>query len=300
MMNSAVKVGNAPVSYGAFERTVGIDEDVPAGADVLDSVAAAAYRGVDLGPLGYLGDRRTLPGALADRGLLLTGAYLEIDVTSDEGTRQGFAELTAMLDLFDALEQVDAPWRPRPTVAVVDGRAGTELVPRTQGRTWESAMSVLREVSTVGHRRGYEACLHNEVGTLVASSEQIETAVSDGDVAVCVDTGHLLAAGGDPLELIERIRGSVRHVHVKDVTAEGLEMMDRERAVATDVWAKRIFCPLGDGVGRIADVVALLRSMDYAGWIVVEQDVLPHGAAGYKLAAEDQVRSRDYLRTLGL
>ena len=56
-------IGNAPVSYGAFEVTVGID-DVPDAAQVLDAVQAAGYEGIDLGPLGYLG-LGELPGGVA-------------------------------------------------------------------------------------------------------------------------------------------------------------------------------------------------------------------------------------------
>lgn len=299
-MAAAIEVGNAPVSYGAFERTVGIDEDVPEGSAVLDAVQAAGYRGVDLGPLGYLGDIHTLPSALGKRTLLLTGAYLEVDVASDAGRRRGMAELTAMLDLFDALERVEDPWRPRPTVALVDGAPSEELVVRRGEATWDRAMEVLSELSSAARRRGYEACLHNEVGTLVATADQVVAAAREAGAAVCVDTGHLLAAGGDPLELIAALQGSVRHVHVKDVTTEGLEVMAREGAMASDVWAKSVFCPLGAGVGRIAEVVDLLVSKDYEGWVVVEQDVLPHGSEGYEQAAENQVASRAYLRTLGL
>lgn len=50
-----VKIGNAPVSYGAFEVTVGKHEGVPTSAEVLDAVHSAGYEGIDLGPLGYLG-----------------------------------------------------------------------------------------------------------------------------------------------------------------------------------------------------------------------------------------------------
>src|SRR5213075_1319112 len=51
-----IVVANAPVSYGAFELTVGIDPNVPDGVQVLDEVAAAGYGGIDLGPVGYLGN----------------------------------------------------------------------------------------------------------------------------------------------------------------------------------------------------------------------------------------------------
>jgi len=47
-----IYVANAPVSYGAFELTVGINPNVPDGTALLDAVAAAGYDGIDLGPVG--------------------------------------------------------------------------------------------------------------------------------------------------------------------------------------------------------------------------------------------------------
>ena len=66
---SGIAVANAPVSYGAFELTVGIDPNVPDGVGVLDEVAAAGYAGIDLGPVGFLGGETELGERLAARKL---------------------------------------------------------------------------------------------------------------------------------------------------------------------------------------------------------------------------------------
>ena len=71
-----IVVANAPVSYGAFELTVGILPNVPDGAMVLDEVSAAGYAGIDLGPVGYLGHGDGLASALAGRGLSLAGGFV--------------------------------------------------------------------------------------------------------------------------------------------------------------------------------------------------------------------------------
>ena len=69
-----MKVANAPLSYGAFEMTVGTDFPVPDPARVLEEMAAAGYAGTELGPLGYLGD--------ADLGAArrLVGGFVQIAV----------------------------------------------------------------------------------------------------------------------------------------------------------------------------------------------------------------------------
>ena len=68
-----VILANAPVSYGAFEVTVGRNPFVPDADELLAAVAAAGYTGIDLGPPGYLGTPDTLPERLRDSGLQLAG-----------------------------------------------------------------------------------------------------------------------------------------------------------------------------------------------------------------------------------
>jgi sugar phosphate isomerase/epimerase len=85
-----VKVANAPLSYGAFEMTVGTDFPVPAPARVLEAMAAAGYAGTELGPPGYLGD--------CDLGdLELVGGFVQIPFSDPDA---GLEELHATLDRF--------------------------------------------------------------------------------------------------------------------------------------------------------------------------------------------------------
>src|SRR5215470_20443364 len=99
-----IAVANAPVSYGAFEVTVGHDPNVPNGTEVLDQVAEAGYAGIDLGPVGYLGTGERLGELLAARGLGLAGAYLELPYADPDALDRTMPELDAMLSVFDAIQ----------------------------------------------------------------------------------------------------------------------------------------------------------------------------------------------------
>jgi inosose dehydratase len=57
-----------------------------------------------------------------------------------------------------------------------------------------------------------------------------------------------------------------------------------------------IFCELGKGDVDFGKVVAELKAMNYQGWIVVEQDVLPGMGAPKEYAR----RNREYLKRLGI
>ena len=280
------KIGNAPVSYGAFEVTVGKREGVPSAAEVLDAVQAAGYDGIDLGPVGYLGDGPGLKAALEARNLLLCGGYVEIDVATEEAAAPGFAELAAVCDQIDAVaDGVDKLFLPRPTVALIGSP--------DDDKRWSRIESVINQVVATCAARGYEAVLHNEVGTQVATGDDINRVLESTPAALCLDTGHLVAAGGDPLAILADWWHRVTHVHLKDSLSAG------PYTNAMQLWEQDVFCPLGAGVGRVDEILTALRDGDFQGWLLVEQDVLPEGPEGYKKAAAEQARNRAYLREHG-
>ena len=101
MSNTNVTVANAPISWGAFELTVGIHPGVPDADRILDLVVEAGYEGIDLGPVGFLGRNGELRARLADRGLGLAGGYIELPFSDHEALEEKMAELDDLLDTFD-------------------------------------------------------------------------------------------------------------------------------------------------------------------------------------------------------
>jgi inosose dehydratase len=285
-----IRIGNAPVSYGAFEVTVGRDPDVPAAGEVLDAVRAAGYDGIDLGPLGYLGLGEELRRRLADRELLLTGGYVEIDVADGDRLAKGLVELGEVCNQFDAVGgNIPRALRPRPTVALI---SPVDSLDFSRDEDWARVESATELVADACRLRGYEACLHNEVGTLLASEQELRRLLSSTSASLCLDTGHLVAAGGDPLAVLRDAMDRVSHVHLKDAKVTPPTIY----VDAMELWRNDVFCPLGAGTGHVAEILELLRSKRYSGWIVVEQDVLPRGADSYRRARDDQVANRQYLR----
>lgn len=286
-----IRIGNAPVSYGAFEVTVGKREGVPGAGQVLDAVQAAGYDGIDLGPVGYLGLGAQLSDALSSRNLMLTGGYVEVDVSSQTAPQAGLAELDQVCDQFDAVaSSVAAVLRPRPTVAL------TGASDEDQGTLWRRIERTVGEIVGRCAARGYQACLHNEVGTQLAGQASVTRVLEHTSAALCLDTGHLVAAGGDPLAILAGWRDRVTHVHLKDVR---MPVTGEPYQDAMQLWEEGVFCPLGAGDGLIGELLDSLRGSGYAGWLVVEQDVLPQGPAGYQQASDDQRDNRDYLRARG-
>jgi inosose dehydratase len=297
--DGAVHVANAPVSYGAFELTVGIDPHVPSAAGVLDAVAGSGYEGVDLGPVGYFGKGEELARALAGRGLKLAGGYLEADVTGDPDT--AVSDLEVLMECFDAVsEGVPADLRPRPTIALVLGGLSLAEQAKCEGELWESAENTLKLLTVASRQRRYEPCLHNELGTLISSEADVARAMQLSDISLCLDTGHYFAGGGDPLAALGTWGERIYQVHVKDSHREPYMRALAEGKPVSAIWEEDVFCKLGDGEAEVASFVEALVGRGYSGWLVVEQDVLPRGPESYVTAADDQAHNRAFLRQIGI
>jgi inosose dehydratase len=122
---------------------------------------------------------------------------------------------------------------------------------------------------------------------------EIDEFLARTDVDLALDTGHLLLAGGDPVAALERWRGRINHVHIKDARTAVLEQVVRDRGGKQAVWERGAFVPLGRGDLALAGFLDRLAGSGFAGWVVVEQDVV---AVTPEQAAADQAANRAALR----
>jgi inosose dehydratase len=302
---SRVAVANAPVSYGAFEITVGIDPNVPEPLTLLDWVHDAGYEGIDLGPAGYLGDTDTLAGRLGDRELSLAGGYLELPFSEPEKLESALPELELLLDVFD--NAGNRGLAPKPTLADAGsparsrhpGRAALDPSVGLDDAAWKRFADGLARAVERCRERGYDPTFHHHTATYIEAQWEIERLLEISDVGLCLDTGHLLLGRGDPITAIRDWAGRINQVHLKDAKLAKLEEIVAEAAPVEEIWRRKAFCALGDGDIDIAQVLESLSDIGYSGWLVVEQDVLPD-PADPKQPAIDQQRNREYLRAHGL
>lgn len=269
-----VKVATAPVNFGIYSAA---DPFISA-AEYARIAADCGYEGTDLGPHGYL------DGVLADSdsgtgtgtGPALAGGWHDLRF----GQYEGFAEdLSALEDTARLLHSRNhypdmSSFAPKPTLACPPSgpldAAGWGLLVRQAYR----AASRCRE-------HGLEPVFHHHLDTSIETPDDIDRLLELTELELCLDTGHLLAAGGDPLAMLERWGHRVRHVHVKDALADGT------------------FCRLGAGRLDLAAFLAALRALGYEGWIVVEQDVLD-GEQDLAQIIADMRHNRAVLAGLGV
>ena len=299
-------VANAPVSYGAFEITVGIDPHVPDPLTLLDWVSEAGYVGIDLGPVGYLGSTENLAARLRERKLGLAGGYLELPFSEPEqdGRRRWPSSTRCSTS---STPHRATPRAPKPTLADAGsparsrypGRAALDRSVSLDDAAWTRFADGLARAVERCRARDYEPTFHHHTATYIEAQWEIEKLLEISDVGLCLDTGHLLLGRGDPVTAIRDWAARINQVHLKDARSAKLEEIVAEAAPVQEIWRRKAFCALGDGDIDIEQVLGELAEIDYAGWLVVEQDVLPD-PENPDQPALDQRRNREYLRRHGL
>jgi inosose dehydratase len=301
-----VVVANAPVSYGAFELTVGILPNVPDGAMVLDEVAAAGYAGIDLGPVGYLAGKEQLAEELGRRHLGLAGGFFELPFSDPAAMQSALGGLDLLLDVFDAATAGTGGLKPRPTLADAGSdlrraRPAQAARDRSLGFDAEGWKRFANGVGTSLARcreRGYEPTFHHETGTHIEAVWEIEKLLELTPIGLCLDTGHLLLGGGDPVVAMRDWKERINHLHLKDARRKVVDQIIREVAPVSEIWKRKAFCRLGDGDVDVDTVLDALRH-GYSGWVVIEQDVLPDADDPLGTPAKDQRANRQFLTARG-
>lgn len=117
---------------------------------------------------------------------------------------------------------------------------------------------------------------HPHTATWIETPDEVDALAArlpGTGAGLCMDVGHYLVGGGDPVEAIRRHGSLVTHVHAKDVDGAVLARL-RAGEVAGFAGAirERLFTELGNGVLDLDGVVSALDDIDFDGWIMVEQD----------------------------
>lgn len=147
---------------------------------------------------------------------------------------------------------------------------------------WDDAAwrNVAEGLNLAGRRaadRGVRLVYHPHLGTNIQDPAAIDRLMAMTDstaVGVCLDTGHVAAAGGDPLEVLRRYGNRVGHIHLKDVRPREVEAFRQGRPFLEAV-RHGIFTVPGDGAIDFGPFLAELRRARYRGWVVIEAEQDP-------------------------
>ena len=302
MTNAQIRVGNAPVSWGVIENVEG---ERGGYARVLDEMHETGFAGTELGDWGFLPtDPAVLRQELAARNLQLLASWVSVYLhdadrhAASEADAVRTARLLAEVGGTDNLIVLGNDPYGDPMRTQNAGRIRPEHgMTDAQWKVFtEGANRVARAVK---RETGLRTVFHHHIGTWVETPEETATFLrmtDPGVLGLVFDTGHYRFGGGDPVEGLRRHADRVWHVHFKDHDPRVAEQSRRNKWDAIQSVEHGVFCELGRGDVDFPAIIQELKGIGYAGWIVVEQDVLP----GMGTPKESAQRNRDYIRSIGL
>ncbi|MGW4639304.1 TIM barrel protein [Sphaerisporangium sp. NPDC004334] len=264
----ALRIAGAPISWGVCE--------VPDWGHQLDrervlgEMRALGLTATELGPDGFLppspGHRRSL---LDSYGLRAIGGF--VPVVLHDPAYDPVPEAKAMFRSF-AEGDVDTV-----VLAAATGADGYDERPALDAEGWATLLGNLGRLLSEAEPFGRAVTLHPHVGTMIETRDEVDRVLDGSAMPLCLDTGHLLIGGTDPLDLVSRAAARVAHVHLKDVDATLAEQVRTGKLTYTDAVRAGVYRPLGRGDVDVAGIVAGLGAAGYQGWYVMEQDVVLPG-----------------------
>ncbi len=266
-------IGIAPMLWANADGAPRNGSDAPT---ILDEIARIGYEGTQFGD-GFP-EAAALRDALRDRGLRLAEVYVPIPATVDGPVADTLDIAEERLRLLhdgegDVLCLAIDGSADRDRAA---GRASEPGTPVLTDAGWESLVELIHAIADRATALGHPVAFHPHGGTFIETPAEVERLAAATDtkrMGICLDVGHYLVGGGDPVTAIRALGARITHVHLKDVDPA---VLTRLQAGALEGLGQgireRIFTELGAGMLDLDGVLAALAEQDYAGWLIVEQD----------------------------
>ncbi|GAY11469.1 TIM barrel protein [Pseudonocardia sp. N23] len=264
-MSSLDRIAGAPISWGVCEVPGWGYQLTP--ARVLQEMQDVGLSATELGPDGFL------PASPTAMAAVLEQHHLE--------AIGGFTPLLLHVPGHDPVPEVEkllqayaATGSSTMVLSATTGQDGYDSRPVLGSAGWTTLLGNLDRLSAVTSAAGVQAVLHPHVGTMVENGDDVRRVLEGSDIALCLDTGHLLIGGVDPAELTREAPHRVAHTHFKDVDASMAREVQDGRRSYTDAVRDGMYRPLGSGDVDFGSIVDSLRGRDYDGWYVLEQDTI--------------------------
>ncbi len=267
------RVAGAPISWGVCEVPDWGWQYDP--GTVLAEMAEIGLVATEFGPDGFLPDDPSgKASTLASHGLVAVGQFVPVLLHDPHHD--------PLPDVETALGGLLAAGASTVVLAAATGSEGYDARPELDDEGWSTLLANLDRLDDVVSARGLTATLHPHVGTMIENGDETERVLAGSRIGLCLDTGHLLIGGGDPVAIAVAHPDRIAHVHLKDVRLDWARRVQSGDVSYTEAVAGGMYVPLGEGDVDVVAIVSALEGAGYTGWYVLEQDAILTGppAAG--------------------
>ncbi|MCQ3803888.1 MAG: TIM barrel protein [bacterium] len=286
------RIAGAPITWGV-DGSPGWGYLLPRGR-VLEEMASIGLSATELGPDGFLG--RTPQEArqnASSAGLSVVGGFvpLLLHLPAHSKEQSDYADRAIKtLSACGSQVMVLGPELPQ---------NGYDLSQDLSPAHWTTFERNLKRLIGQAGEEGLEVALHQHWGMAVEKPRDLERVLTNTEVSLCLDTGHMFLAGIDPLAIARSVPDRVAHVHLKDVHEASAARVRSGEITFRQGVKTGLFRPLGLGDVDIGGVITVLERAGYQGWYVLEQDKILRGKPPLRQGpVEDAAVSTRYLGEL--
>jgi inosose dehydratase len=259
------RIAGAPISWGVCEVPGWGYQLGP--ERVLAEMREVGLTATEFGPDGFLPARPdAMTRVLDDHGLRAIGGFtpLLLHVAGHDPA----PEVERLLEAYAASGAGVL------VLSAATGADGYDNRPELDEDGWRVLLGNLDRLAALAAGRGVRAVLHPHGGTMVENGPEVRRVLEGSEIALCLDTGHLLIGGTDPAELARQAPERIAHVHFKDVDGRLARRVQDGHLTYTQGVRDGMYRPLGSGDVDVPSIVGSLADRGYDGWYVLEQDTI--------------------------
>jgi inosose dehydratase len=230
-------------------------------------MAEVGIEATEFGPDGFLPDNPEDKAATLERhGLKAVGGFVPVVLHNPD--------LDPAPEVDRALDSFVAAGGDVLVLSANSGQDGYDSRPELTDEGWQTMFANLDRLAELAAARGVRACLHPHVGTMVESADDVRRVLAGSSIPLCLDTGHLLIGGSDPVALAQDHAGRVAHVHAKDVDGALAKRVQAGELTYQQAVAQGLYTALGQGDVDFKAIVEALTAAGFDGYWVMEQDTI--------------------------
>lgn len=259
-----INIAGAPISWGVCEVPNWGHQMEP--SRVLGEMSELGLGATEFGPDGFLPMQPELKASiLKEHNMTAVGGFVPVILHR--------ADHDPVPAVKKELESYKAAGAKVLVLAANSGIDGYDAkLPVLSDADWQVLFNNLNRLQQVAAEVGVKAVLHPHVGTMIETQDHVMRVVAGSTIPFCLDTGHMIIGGTDPVAFAQNHAERVAHSHLKDVDLSWAKKVQSNELSYYDAVVQGMYRPLGQGDVDIRTIVRSLIKSGYTGWFVLEQD----------------------------
>ena len=269
----SVKLGIAPIAWS--------NDDMPElGGDTpleqcLSEASEAGFSGIESGGKFPKKSKELIP-LLEEYNLNLCSGWYGANLRKNS-VKEEISKIQEQLKLFQDCKAPCIVFAEVSDSIAGDPDKSLSSRPQMDKEGWNEFCKKISEMGKFLEDQGMPLAYHHHMGTVIETQNDTERLLESttDHVKLILDTGHMLFAGGDSLQVAENFKERIIHVHCKDMRKNVLDKSLSQDSSFRQAFLDGAFTVPGDGCIDYKPLLNFLKKINYEGWLVVEAEQDP-------------------------